>query len=120
MGFVAFTSASNHSRIARGREWLHQSRPADEILIVGATLGAANELAGGLAREKGASFGYHRLTLGQLTSALAQPVFAAQQTVPLGGLGVQAITNSAIHQLSEAGGLGRLQSLRAGLDSLVR
>jgi hypothetical protein len=36
------------------------------VLIVGATPDAANELARKVAKEKGAAFGWHRLTLPQL------------------------------------------------------
>src|SRR6516162_6825913 len=86
MGFSVVTSAASHHRVARGRDWLKARTPTEEILIIGATLGAANELARSVAQAKRASFGYHRLTFGQLASALARPVLAAQRTVPLGAL----------------------------------
>ncbi len=79
MGFTVITSAAGHHRIARGRDWLKARARAEEILIVGATLGAANEFARRVAQEKRVSFGYHRLTFGQLASALARPVLAAQR-----------------------------------------
>ena len=63
---------------------------------------------------RNASFGYHRLTLGQLTSALARSVLTTQRTVPLGALGIQAVTNRAIHKLSEVGELGRYAGLTSG------
>ena len=66
-------SAASHHRIARGRDWLEARAPAEEVLIIGATLGAANEVARSVAQTKGASFGYHRMTLGQLASTLARP-----------------------------------------------
>jgi ATP-dependent helicase/nuclease subunit B len=114
MGLTVITSAAGHHRIARCRDWLKARAPAEEILIIGTTLGAANELARSLAQEKRASFGYHRLTLAQLASALARPVLTAQRTVPLGALGIQAVANRAIHRLSEAGGLGRYAKLTSG------
>jgi hypothetical protein len=83
MGFTVITSAAGHHRIARGRDWLNARAPTEEILIIGATLGAANEIARALAQAKRASFGCHRLTFRQLASALARPVLAAQRTVPL-------------------------------------
>ena len=79
MGFTVITSAASHRRVARGRDWLKERAPTEEILIIGATLGAANELARSLAQDKRASFGYHRLSFGQLASALARPVLAAQR-----------------------------------------
>src|SRR5215472_2365967 len=114
MGFSVVTSAAGHHRIALVRDWLGARAPAEEILIIGPTLGAANELTRSLAQEKRASFGYHRLTLGQLASALARPALSAQRTVPLGALGILAVTNRAIHTLSEAGALGRYSNLTSG------
>src|SRR6516162_504106 len=86
MGLSVITSTAGHHRTARGRDWLSARAPAEEILIIGATLGAANEIARALAQAKRASFGYHRLTFGQLASEQARPVLAAQRTVPLGAL----------------------------------
>jgi ATP-dependent helicase/nuclease subunit B len=114
MALTALISAASYDRIARGRDWLNARQPAEEVLIIGASPGAANELTRSLAREKRASFGYHRLTLGQLASALAQPLLTAQRTVPLGALGVQAVANGAIHKLSQAGGLGRYVTITSG------
>lgn len=45
MGFSVVTSAASHHRIALARDWLGVRAPAEEILIIGATLGAANEIA---------------------------------------------------------------------------
>ncbi len=80
MGVTVFTSAASRHRIALGRDWLDARRPAEEVLIIGATLGAANELARSLAQAKRASFGYHRLTLGQLASVLARPALTTQRS----------------------------------------
>jgi hypothetical protein len=52
--------------------------------------------------------------LGQLASALARPALSAQRTVPLAALGILAVTNRAIHTLSEAGALGRYANLTSG------
>ena len=114
MGITVVSSSANHRRIARGREWLEARAPAEQVLIIGATLGAANEVARSLAQTKGASFGYHRMTLGQLAAALARPALAAQRTVPLGPLGIEAVANRAIHKLSEGGALGRYAKLTNG------
>src|SRR5262249_3270620 len=114
MGFSVVTSAAGLHRIALARDWLGARAPGEEILIISATLGAANELARSVAQDKRASFGYHRLTFGQLASALARSVLAARRTVPLGALGIQAVANRAIHKLSEIGGLGRYAKLTSG------
>jgi len=72
MALTAVTSAPSSQRIAHARDWLHARQPTEEVLIIGPTLGAANEFTRDLAQKKRASFGYHRLTLGQLASALAR------------------------------------------------
>ena len=114
MAVTVVTSAASHHRIARGREWLEARETAEEVLIIGATLGAANEVARSVARTKGASFGYQRMTLGRLASTLARPALIAHRTVPLGALGIQAVANRAIHRLSELGALGRYAKLTNG------
>jgi ATP-dependent helicase/nuclease subunit B len=114
MAFTVVTSAASHHRIAHGGDWLKARAPAEEVLIIGATLGAANEIARSIAHTKGASFGYHRMTLGQLASTLARSALTAQRTVPLGALGIQTIANRAIHKLSEVGELGRYAKLTNG------
>ena len=66
-------SVMNQRRIRRALAWLEGRVPAEEVLIVGATLGAANELARRVAKERkrGAAFGWHRLTLSQLALRLS-------------------------------------------------
>ena len=93
--------------------------PAEEVLIVGATLGAANEIARSLAQTKGASFGYHWMTLGQLASVLAGPSLTSQNTVPLRALAFkpsQAAPKSVINCPAVIG-LVVIRNLRADLDS---
>ena len=53
MGLAVFTSAASHRRIACARDWLKARSPAEEVLIIGATLGAANEVARSLAHLAG-------------------------------------------------------------------
>ena|SRR5262249_5632539 len=75
MALSVITSAAGHQRVACGLDWLKARAPAEEVLIMGSTLIAANEIARSLARAKGASFGYYRMTLGQLSSTLARQAF---------------------------------------------
>jgi ATP-dependent helicase/nuclease subunit B len=114
MGLTVITSASSYQRLACAQNRLKSRRTAEEILIIGRTLGTSNEIARMLALSKGATFGHYRMTLAQMASTLARPGLVAKNLVPLGALGVQAIANRAIHKLSEAGGLGRYTKLRDG------
>jgi|SRR6516165_448271 len=68
MGIRVLTSSMSHRRTACARAWLEAREPAEEILIIGATLDAANELAREVALTKGAAFGRHRLSLTQLAA----------------------------------------------------
>jgi ATP-dependent helicase/nuclease subunit B len=106
---IVVTSAVNHRRIRRARAWLENRTPAEEVLIIGASLDAANELARKGAEEKGAAFGWHRLTLPQLAAALAAPMLAERKLAPLSRLGAEAIVARLVHRLKTQGGLGRYQ-----------
>src|SRR5215831_10073453 len=107
MDATACTSFASHRRIARARAWLMARAPAEELLIIGANLDAANELARAVAQTTGGAFGWHRFTLAQLAAALAAPTVAARGIVPAGRLGVEAIVCRAVHALSPGGALGR-------------
>jgi ATP-dependent helicase/nuclease subunit B len=107
MDATACTSFASHRRIARARAWLMARAPAEELLIIGANLDAANELARAVAQTTGGAFGWHRFTLAQLAAALAAPTMAARGIVPAGRLGVEAIVCRAVHALSPGGALGR-------------
>src|SRR5437879_7276361 len=114
MGMHVLVSSSSNSRIARARAWLEAREPAEEILIIGASLDAANEVARGVAQMKGAAFGWHRLTLTQLAAALAGPALAARGIVPLSRLGIQAMAARVVHALATNGALGRYAGVAQG------
>ena len=113
MSAIAVISAVNQRRIRRARAWLEGRVPAEEVLIVGATLDAANELARRVAKERGAAFGWHRLTLSQLAAAIAAPALAARGLVPLSRVGTEAIVARLVHRLRAEGGLGRYHAVAA-------
>jgi RecB family exonuclease len=107
MGAKAVISAANHLRVARSRAWLETRAAAEEVVIVAATLDAANELARGVAMEKGAAFGWHRLTLSQLAAAIAAPILAARGLIPISRVGTEATVARVVHRLNAEGRLGR-------------
>src|SRR4051812_838729 len=55
MSATVFISSMNYRRIARARAWLNSREPAEEILIIGASLDAANEVARAVAQMRGAA-----------------------------------------------------------------
>jgi ATP-dependent helicase/nuclease subunit B len=74
MSANAIVSAANDRRIHRARAWLEGRLAGEEVLIVGATPDAANELARNVAATKAAAFGWHRLTLSRLASQSLRPI----------------------------------------------
>ena len=107
-------SARSHCRIARAHAWLEARAPAEEVLIIGASLDAANELARKVVQARGAAFGWHRLTLPQLAALLAASAPIERRVLPLGHLGVQAICARVVHRLAARGELGRYSSIAEG------
>jgi ATP-dependent helicase/nuclease subunit B len=114
MGGSAFISSASHSRIARARAWLEARQPAEEILILGGNLDAANELARDVAQARGAAFGWHRLSLAQLAALLAAPELASRGLVSVSPLGVRAICARVVHKLGADGALGRFAGIASG------
>jgi ATP-dependent helicase/nuclease subunit B len=106
---IAVTSAANHRRIGRARTWLESRLVDEEVLIIGASLDAANELARKVAEEKGVAFGWHRVTLPQLAAALAAPLLAERKLVPISHLNAEATVARVVHRLKAEAGLGRYQ-----------
>jgi hypothetical protein len=106
--------SASQSRIGRARAWLEARQPAEEILILGANLDAANELARDVARSKGAAFGWHRLSLSQFAALLAAPELASRRLVSVPPLGVRAICARVVHKLAADSALGRFASIASG------
>ena len=78
MNATAIISFANRRRIQGAYAWLECRARAEEVLIVGTTLDAADELARQVAQEKGVAFGWHRLSFSQLAAAIAAPVLVAR------------------------------------------
>jgi len=103
MSVHAVTSSTGHRRIHGAQRWLENRAAAEEVLIVAATLDAANELARKVAKMKGAAFGWHRLTLPQLAFAIAAPILAARGLTPLSRIGVGALVARLVHRMNHRG-----------------
>jgi ATP-dependent helicase/nuclease subunit B len=113
MNSLAVTSVSSRRRIERACAWLEARKRDEEILVVGATVDAANELARQVASRIGAAFGWHRLSLSQLVSLVAARELAQRGMVPLTRIGTDAITTRLIHHLTVERRLGRYVSVSA-------
>ena len=80
-------------------------------MILGATLDGPNELARTVANERGAIFGWHRLSFSQLAAASAAPLLASRGLTPLSRVGTEAIVARLLHRLKAEGGLSRYQGV---------
>ena len=111
MSVHAVISSTGHRRIHCAQRWLENRAAAEEVLIVGATLDAANELARKVAKKKGAAFGWHRLTLPQLAFAIAAPILAARGLTPLSRIGAGALVARLVHRMNAEGRLSHYRSV---------
>ncbi|MGK4007926.1 PD-(D/E)XK nuclease family protein [Sorangium sp. So ce1036] len=121
MPHALITSPSAAARLDRAVAWLRRRRPAERVLLVGASVEAVNELARSAIRGRRAVFGWHRLTLPRLAAALAMPGLAARGLVPASALAIEALCARAIDGLAEDGLLGRFARVadRPGLPRAV-
>ena len=106
MNRIAVTSSATHYRIRRAEAWLENRASTEEVLIIGATLDASNELTRRVVKKKGAAFGWHRLSLAQLAFAIAAPVLAARGLTPLSRIGADALAAQLVHRMNAEGRLG--------------
>jgi ATP-dependent helicase/nuclease subunit B len=91
------TSSSAAVRIQAARQFLLDSPPATETLIVSASRGAADDFARDVARGRGGStFGLYRFSLTQLAARLAAPRLARDRVTPTTALGMQAVAARAL------------------------
>ncbi|AUX28368.1 MULTISPECIES: PD-(D/E)XK nuclease family protein [Sorangium] len=121
MPHAVITSPSAAARLDRAVGWLRRRRPAERVLLVGASVEAVSELARASIRGRRATFGWHRLTLGRVAAALAMPALAARGLVPASALAIEALCARAIDGLAQDGLLGRFARVadRPGLPRAV-
>ncbi|WP_437983900.1 PD-(D/E)XK nuclease family protein [Sorangium sp. So ce117] len=121
MPHAVITSPSAAARIDRAVGWLRRRRPAERVLLVGASVEAVSELARASIRGRRATFGWHRLTLGRLAAALAMPALAERGLVPASPLAIEALCARTLDGLAQDGQLGRFARVadRPGLPRAV-
>ena len=79
VGVRAVRSNSASIRLQEARAFLGAFSPGTEVLLLGASRGAVDDLARTIATETGATFGHHRLSFTQLAARLAAAGLAAQR-----------------------------------------
>lgn len=99
-------SSDAATRLAIAAAWLH-SYPSDtELIIVGPTAEAADDLYFRVANLRAAWFGIRRSTLNGLAAQLARPVLADSGRASASGLSFVALVARSIHSVQLAGALG--------------
>ncbi len=82
-------------RLREARTFVDQFAPGDEVLLLGASRGAVDDFARGIALAKGATFGLHRLSFTQLAARLAALQLASSDRAPATTLGHEAVATRA-------------------------
>jgi ATP-dependent helicase/nuclease subunit B len=108
-----FSSPRASARLERARAFLAARRRDEQVLIVGATLESVTAITRRLARDLGASFGWHRATIGRLAATLAAPTLAERGLSPVGRLPLEALSSRVVFGLRDRGALGRFGAVAA-------
>ncbi|MBI1735748.1 MAG: exodeoxyribonuclease V subunit gamma [Candidatus Rokubacteria bacterium] len=93
--FDVFRSPAAADRLAAAAAFVERFPPATELLVVGASRDAADDLARRLTAARGATFGLHRASLLQLAVRCAADEMARHAVAPATALGVEALAARA-------------------------
>ena len=88
-------SSATQLRLHEARAFVDAHRPRRDVLLVGASRGAADDFARSVAVRAGATIGLHRFSLTQLAARLAAPMLAAGGLAPASPLGSEAVSARA-------------------------
>jgi ATP-dependent helicase/nuclease subunit B len=100
IGVRAIRSASASIRLQEARRFLKAFSPATEVLLLGASRGAVDDLARTIAMERRAIFGLHRLSFTQLAARLAAFDLADRGQAPVSSLGHEALAARAVFEVA--------------------
>jgi ATP-dependent helicase/nuclease subunit B len=100
-----FVSASAVERLARAADEVRACPPGSRVLIVGASRGAADDLARVVAAKLPATFGVRRLSITQLAARTAIVSLAAEGATPSTWLGAEAVAARAVFDATRDGSL---------------
>src|SRR5262245_29100685 len=98
-------SSSAQLRLEEARRFVETHAKDGEVWIVGASRGAADDLAREIAARMGATLGIHRFSLTHLALHLAGPVLASQGLAPVTSLGSDAVAARAAFDAQKDGTL---------------
>lgn len=90
-------SSSNARRLEAASEHLQSLGNQSELLVVGETRGAADDLARSCLRSSRGFYGIHRLTLRQLAAIMAADAVTRRGWAPVSRLGMEAIAARSVY-----------------------
>jgi CRISPR/Cas system-associated exonuclease Cas4 (RecB family) len=103
--FHVLVSPSAAERLAYARTAVGRCSPGSPVLIVGASRGAADDLARDIAVSVPATFGVQRLSLMQLAARTALAALASEGATPSTWLGAEAVAARTAFDATKAGAL---------------
>jgi ATP-dependent helicase/nuclease subunit B len=112
-------SAGAEERLNAARAFLASFAEATELLVIGASREAADDLCRDLTRTRGTTFGLHRFTLGQYASRVAGPSLAEQGLALCTPLGAEAVAARAAFEAKRRNTLSYLEPV-VGCPGLPR
>jgi RecB family exonuclease len=104
--FRIVEAASAAARLSAATEFLRQFPPDQPITLVGATRGAADDLARAIAIERGATLGLSRFSLTQLAARVALTRLAGRGMAPATTLGSEAVSARVVFDAARDRTLG--------------
>ena len=113
MAFHIIESSSAAARLDAAADFL-QRLPVDQpVTIVGATRGAADDLARRIAADRRATFGISRFSLTQLAARVASSRLAGRGIAPSTALGAEAVAARAAFDALQERSLDYLKDVAA-------
>src|SRR5262245_31272685 len=103
--FHVLVSPSAAERLAYARSAVSRCSPGSPVLIVGASRGAADDLARDIAVSVPATLGVQRLSLMQLAARTALAALANEGVAPSTWLGAEAVAARTVFDATSAGAL---------------
>jgi CRISPR/Cas system-associated exonuclease Cas4 (RecB family) len=101
VGFRLVISPSNTDRLSAARNVVRACAPGTRVLIVGASRGAADDLARRVAVDAPATFGIQRLSFTQLAARSALMALAADGATSSTRLGAEAVATRAVFDATQ-------------------
>jgi ATP-dependent helicase/nuclease subunit B len=96
-----FVSHSGSDRLSAASRFLSKFTASAEIIVVGSTRAAVDDLIRQYSARRNSTFGLHRFSLSQLAGRISALQLAAVGHAPCSRLGAEAVASRAIHALRE-------------------